>query len=192
VPIEETLEALNDVVRAGKALHIGASSMLAWQFAKALRLSEKHGWARFQTMQNYVNLLYREEEREMLPLCKAEGIGVIRGARSRAGASRATGTRAPPAPRPTRSARRSTPRPPTADRKVVEAVAAVAAAARPAARPGRARLGAAEARGLGADRRRDPLEQLDDAVAALSLQLSPEDIAELEAPYVPHAVIGHT
>src|SRR5678816_4130570 len=77
VPIEETLEALNDVVRAGKALHIGASSMYAWQFAKALRVSERHGWARFATMQNYVNLLYREEEREMLPLCKDEGIGVI-------------------------------------------------------------------------------------------------------------------
>src|SRR3954447_1405526 len=77
VPIEETLEALNDVVRAGKALHIGASSMFAWQFAKALRVSERHGWARFETMQNYVNLLYREEEREMLPLCRDEGIGVI-------------------------------------------------------------------------------------------------------------------
>ena len=77
VPIEETLEALNDVVRAGKALHIGASSMYAWQLAKALRVSEQHGWARFATMQNYVNLLYREEEREMLPLCRDEGIGVI-------------------------------------------------------------------------------------------------------------------
>ena len=77
VPIEETLEALNDVVRAGKALHIGASSMFAWQFAKALHVSDRHGWARFQTMQNYLNLLYREEEREMLPLCKAEGIGVM-------------------------------------------------------------------------------------------------------------------
>ncbi len=72
VPIEETLEALNDVVRAGKALHIGASSTFAWQFAKALHVSDTHGWARFATMQNYVNLLYREEEREMLPLCKAE------------------------------------------------------------------------------------------------------------------------
>ena len=73
-PIEETLEALNDVVRAGKARYIGASSMYAWQFAKALALSEQHGWARFVSMQNYVNLLYREEEREMLPLCRDAGI----------------------------------------------------------------------------------------------------------------------
>jgi aryl-alcohol dehydrogenase-like predicted oxidoreductase len=86
VPIEETLEALHDVVKAGKARYIGASSMHAWQFAKALPLAERHGWTRFATMQNYVNLLYREEEREMLPLCQDEGIGVIRGARwARAG-----------------------------------------------------------------------------------------------------------
>ena len=192
VPIEETLEALNDVVRAGKALHIGASSMHAWQFAKSLALSEKHGWARFQTMQNYVNLLYREEEREMLPLCKAEGIGVIPWSPLARG-------------RLTRDWDTSTARTETdgfgktlyaktadADRKVVEAVAAVAA------RLGRPRAQVALAWVLhkpevsapivGATR----LEQLDDAVAALSLQLSPTDIAELEAPYVPHAVVGHT
>ena len=74
-PIEETLEALHDVVKAGKARYIGASSMHAWQFAKALHVSERHGWTRFVTMQNYLNLLYREEEREMLPLCRDEGIG---------------------------------------------------------------------------------------------------------------------
>jgi len=192
VPIEETLEALNDVVRAGKALHIGASSMYAWQFAKSLALSDKHGWARFQTMQNYVNLLYREEEREMLPLCKAEGIGVIPWSPLARG-------------RLTRDWDTSTARTETdgfgktlyaktaeADRKVVEAVAAVAA------RLGRPRAQVALAWVLqkpgisapivGATR----LEQLDDAVAALALQLSPADIAELEGPYVPHAVIGHT
>ena len=76
-PIEETLETLHDVVRAGKARYIGASSMYAWQFSKALYLADKHHWTRFVSMQNYVNLLYREEEREMLPLCAAEGIGVI-------------------------------------------------------------------------------------------------------------------
>ena len=76
-PIEETLEALNDVVRSGKARYIGASSMYGWQFAKALYLSEQHGWARFISMQNHYNLIYREEEREMMPLCQAEGIGVI-------------------------------------------------------------------------------------------------------------------
>src|SRR2546430_6470864 len=76
-PIEETLEALHDVVKAGKARYIGASSMHAWQFARALGIAEKNGWTRFVRMQNLVNLLYREEEREMLPLCAAEGIGVI-------------------------------------------------------------------------------------------------------------------
>ena len=76
-PIEETLEALHDVVKAGKVRYIGASSMHAWQFARALAVSERHGWTRFVSMQNLVNLLYREEEREMLPLCAAEGIGVI-------------------------------------------------------------------------------------------------------------------
>jgi len=191
VPIEETLEALNDVVRAGKALHIGASSMHAWQFAKSLALSEKHGWARFRTMQNYLNLLYREEEREMLPLCKAEGIGVIPWSPLARG-------------RLTRDWDTSTARTETdafgktlyaktadADRKVVEALAAVAT------RLGRPRAQVAlawvlhksevSAPIIGATR----LEQLDDAVAALSLQLAPEDIAELEAPYVPHAVVGH-
>src|ERR1700741_3776055 len=76
-PIEETLEALHDVVKSGKVRYIGASSMYAWQFSKALHVAEKPGWTRFVTMQNYVNLLYREEEREMLPLCASEGIGVI-------------------------------------------------------------------------------------------------------------------
>src|SRR5438270_1793602 len=76
-PIEETMRALHDVVRAGKARYIGASSMYAWQFARALGVAEKNGWTRFVSMQNLVNLLYREEEREMLPLCEAEGIGVI-------------------------------------------------------------------------------------------------------------------
>ena len=76
-PIEETLEALHDVVKAGKVRYIGASSMHAWQFARALAVSERHGWTRFVSMQNLVNLLYREEEREMLPLCASEGIGVI-------------------------------------------------------------------------------------------------------------------
>src|SRR5208283_3819453 len=76
-PIEETLEALHDVVKAGKARYIGASSMFAWQFCKALDVSERHGWTRFVSMQNHYNLLYREEEREMMPLCQTEGIGVI-------------------------------------------------------------------------------------------------------------------
>src|SRR5262249_8073954 len=76
-PIEETLEALHDVVKAGKALYIGASSMFAWQFAKMLWTPDRHGWTRFATMQNYYNLAYREEEREMNPLCKTEGVGLL-------------------------------------------------------------------------------------------------------------------
>jgi len=75
-PIEETMEALNDVVRAGKARYIGASAMWAWQFQKALHVAERNGWTRFVSMQDHLNLIYREEEREMLPLCRAEGIGV--------------------------------------------------------------------------------------------------------------------
>jgi aryl-alcohol dehydrogenase-like predicted oxidoreductase len=191
VPIEETLEALDDVVRAGKALHIGASSMHAWQFAKALYLSDRHGWARFATMQNYVNLLYREEEREMLPLCKAEGIGVIpwsplaRGRLTRdwdASSTRAESDG---------FGKSLVAKTGDADRKVVEAVAAVAA------RIGRPRAQVALAWVLAKSEVSAPivgatrLEQLDDAVAALTLKLTPEDIAELEAPYVPHAVVGH-
>ncbi len=191
VPIEETLEALNDVVRAGKALHIGASSMFAWQFAKALHLSDTHGWARFQTMQNYVNLLYREEEREMLPLCQAEGVGVIPWSPLARG-------------RLTRDWDASSARSETdgfgktlyaktadADRKVAEALAAVAT------RLGRPRAQVALAWVLAKPEVASPivgatrLEQLDDAAAAVSLVLSQEDIAELEAPYVPHSVIGH-
>ena len=76
-PIEETLDALDDVVRAGKARYIGASSMFAWQFSRALHLSDRHGWSRFVSMQNHYNLIYREEEREMIPLCRAEGVGII-------------------------------------------------------------------------------------------------------------------
>ncbi len=191
VPIEDTLEALNDVVRAGKALHIGASSMFAWQFAKALHLSDTHGWARFQTMQNYVNLLYREEEREMLPLCQAEGVGVIPWSPLARG-------------RLTRDWDASSARSETdgfgktlyaktadADRKVAEALAAVAT------RLGRPRAQVALAWVLAKPEVASPivgatrLEQLDDAAAAVSLVLSQEDIAELEAPYVPHSVIGH-
>ncbi|MGZ5277861.1 MAG: aldo/keto reductase, partial [Caldimonas sp.] len=192
VSIEETLEALDDVVRAGKALHIGASSMHAWQFARSLYLSDRHGWARFATMQNYLNLLYREEEREMLPLCKAEGIGVIPWSPLARG-------------RLTRDWDATSARSETdgfgrslyaktgdADRKVVEAVAAVAARLdRPRAQVALAWVLAkseVSAPIVGATR----LEQLDDAVAALTLELSPHDIAELEAPYVPHAVVGHS
>ncbi|MDQ6639272.1 MAG: aldo/keto reductase [Pseudomonadota bacterium] len=191
VAIDETLEALNDVVRAGKALHIGASSMHAWQFAKALSLSDRHGWARFATMQNHLNLLYREEEREMLPLCRAEGIGVIpwsplaRGRLARAwdGTTARSENDAFGQSLYAKTA--------DADRKIFDAVAAVAARLdRPRAQVALAWvLGKSEVSApiVGATR----LEQLDDAVAALSLELSAADVATLEAPYVPHAVVGH-
>ena len=190
-PIEETLEALNDVVKAGKARYIGASSMFAWQFAKALAVSDAHGWARFVSMQNYVNLLYREEEREMLPLCRAEGIGVIpwsplaRGRLTRAWDDTSARSESDGFGRSLYAKTAE------ADRKVVDAVAAVAARREvPRAQVALAWLLAQPgitAPIVGATK----LSQLDDAVAALSLQLSTEEIAELEAPYVPHAVVGH-
>ena len=190
-PIGETMEALNDVVRSGKARYIGASSMYAWQFAKALAISERHGWTRFVSMQNYLNLLYREEEREMLPLCRDQGIGVIPWSPMARG-------------RLTRDWDQSTARLETdefgrslyahtgeADRKVAQAVAATAAArGLPRAQIALAWvLHKAEVTApiVGATK----LEQLDDAVAALSVTLSGSEIKALEAPYVPHAVVGH-
>ena len=190
-PLEETLEALHDVVKAGKARYIGASSMYAWQFARALHLAERHGWTRFVSMQNYVNLLYREEEREMLPLCRAEGIAVMpwspmaRGRLTRdwdQGSARAE-TDA--------FGRTLYAKTGDADRKVVEAVAAVAAA-RGVPRAQVALAWVLQQPGVtspivGATK----LEHLDDAVAALSLRLSAEECAALEGPYVPHEVVGH-
>jgi aryl-alcohol dehydrogenase-like predicted oxidoreductase len=190
-PIEETLEALHDVVRAGKARYIGASSMYAWQFAKALYTADRHGWTRFVSMQNYVNLLYREEEREMLPLCAAEGIGVIpwspmaRGRLTRDWDETSARTETDDFGR-TLYAKTG-----EADRKVVEAVARVAAARGvPRAQVALAWVLAkpvVTAPIVGATK----LQHLDDAVAALSLKLTAEEIAQLEAPYVPHAVVGH-
>ncbi|WP_413734997.1 aldo/keto reductase [Sodalis sp. RH21] len=190
VPIEETLEALHDVVKAGKARYIGASSMYAWQFASMLHAAKAHGWTRFSTMQNYVNLLYREEEREMLPLCEAEGIGVI----PWSPLARGRLTR----PWDETSKRAQTDRfgqtlyehTADADRKVVEAVAAVAAARGvPRAQVALAWVLAKRvvtAPIVGASR----IGHLDDAIAACDLVLSAEEIARLEAPYIPHAVVG--
>jgi len=190
VPIEETLEALNDVVRAGKARYIGASSMYAWQFAQALALSKAEGWARFATMQNYVNLLYREEEREMLPLCKAEGIGVIPWspmARGRLTRDWEEGSFRSETDKFGQSLYAKTA---DADRKVVEAVADVARLR------GVPRAQVALAWLLQKDPITAPIigaskpHHLDDAVGALSVKLTPDEIAALEAPYVPHAVVG--
>ncbi|MEP7297285.1 MAG: aldo/keto reductase [Burkholderiales bacterium] len=190
VPIEETLEALHDVVKAGKARYIGASSMFAWQFAQSLAVSERHGWTRFATMQPYVNLLYREEEREMLPLCAAEGIGVIpwsplaRGRLTRDWDAQSARAETDEFGR-TLYAKTG-----DADRKVVEALTAVAAARGvPRAHVALAwvlQKPAITAPIIGATK----LSQLDDAVAALALKLTPDEIKTLEAPYVPHAVVG--
>ncbi|RSU47730.1 aldo/keto reductase [Sphingomonas sp. S-NIH.Pt15_0812] len=190
VPIEETLEALHDVVKAGKARYIGASSMYAWQFATMLHVSEANGWTRFATMQNYLNLLYREEEREMLPLCEAEGIGVIPWSPLARG-------------RLTRDWNDQTERSKTdefgktlyahtveADRKVVEAVATVAT------ERGVPRAQIALAWVLAKSEVSAPIigaskqAHLDDAIAALAVGLTETEIARLEAPYVPHAVVG--
>ena len=189
-PIEETMEALHDVVKAGKARYIGASSMYAWQFAKALHVADTHGWTRFVSMQNYVNLLYREEEREMLPLCRDEGIGVIPWSPM----ARGRLTR----PWDTASARMETDdfgrtlyaNTADADRQVVEATSRVARRLGvPMAQVALAwvlRKSEVTSPIIGATR----MSHLDDAVAALNLSLSDEDVAELQSPYVPHAVVG--
>ncbi|MDX6212002.1 MAG: 1-deoxyxylulose-5-phosphate synthase, partial [Frankiales bacterium] len=188
-PIEETLEALHDVVRAGKARYIGASSMYAWQFAKALYTADLHGWTRFASMQDHYNLLNREEEREMLPLCADQGIGVVPWSPLARG-------------RLTRDWDETTLRSETdefgktlydtadSDRKIAAAVAKVAEQRGvPRAQVALAWLAqnpTVTAPIVGATKP----HHLDDAVAALSLQLTPEEIAVLEEPYVPHDVAG--
>jgi 1-deoxyxylulose-5-phosphate synthase len=189
-PIEETLEALHDVVKAGKVRYIGASSMHAWQFARALGIAERHGWTRFVSMQNLVNLLYREEEREMLPLCAAEGIAVIpwspqaRGRLTRDWDYTSVRTETDEA------FGRLFAKTEDADRKVVDRVAQMAAARGIS----RAQVALAwllakpviTAPIVGATK----LEHLDDALASVNVKLSADEVAALEEPYVPHAVVG--
>jgi len=189
-PIEETLEALTDVVKAGKARYIGASSMYSWQLAKALYTSRLNGWSEFVSMQNHLNLLYREEEREMLPLCADEGLAVIPWSPLARG-------------RLTRDWNDTTERQQTdefgktlytqaidSDRKIVEAVAKIAAAR------GVPRAQVALAWHIQKPEVTAPIigaskpQHLTDAVAALSLDLTAEEIAAIEAPYVPHQVVG--
>jgi aryl-alcohol dehydrogenase-like predicted oxidoreductase len=190
-PIEETLEALHDVVKAGKVRYIGASSMYSWQFAKALYLAQLHGWTRFVSMQNHYNLLYREEEREMIPLCREEGIGVIpwsplaRGRLARPWQSETTKRS-----ETDNFGNKMYAQTEDSDRKVVEALTELAkrrgvgqaslALAWMLAKPGTA------APIVGATKQ----NHLEDAVAALSLKLTPEEIAELEEAYIPHPVLG--
>jgi 1-deoxyxylulose-5-phosphate synthase len=191
-PIEETMEALHDVVRAGKARYIGASSMYAWQFARAQHVAERNGWTPFVSMQNHYNLLYREEEREMIPLCINDGIAVIPWSPLARGLL--TGTR-------TREGERRTTRAQTdgfqdvlygaADFDVVDRLDEVAGErGLPPAQVALAWLlhkPGVTAPIVGATR----LEHLEDALAAAELTLSAEEIARLEEPYVPHPVIGH-
>jgi 1-deoxyxylulose-5-phosphate synthase len=192
-PIEETMEALHDVVRAGKARYIGASSMFAWQLAKAQHAADRGGWTRFVSMQNHYNLVYREEEREMIPFCIDDGLavipwsplarGLLTGSRTRAGERRTARSSADPFgdylyAQPT-------------DFDVVERTAEVAAARGvPAAqvalswllhRPG------VTAPIVGATKP----EHVADALAAVELELGEEELARLEEPYAPHPVLGH-
>ncbi len=189
-PIEETLEALHDIVRAGKARYIGASSMYAWQFAKALYLADRHGWTRFSSMQNYVNLLYREEEREMLPLCEAEGIAVLPWSPMARG--RLTRDWSEETARLTSDEFGKTLYAKTqdADKTIVAKVGEIAKAR------GVPRAQVALAWVLGTPNVTAPIigatkpHHLDDAVAALSLKLTKEETTSLESLYVPHETTG--
>jgi 1-deoxyxylulose-5-phosphate synthase len=191
-PIEETLEALHDVVKSGKARYLGASSMWAWQFSKALYTARQRAWTPFVSMQNHYNLLYREEEREMMPLCTDQGIAVIPWSPLARG-------------RLTRGWNESTARARTdqfgsklyesdtqADRRVVDQVAAIAAARGvPTAQVALAwvmQKPFITAPIIGASK----AQHLADAIAASALKLEKEEIAALEAPYRPHAISGHT
>ncbi len=189
-PIEETMEALHDVVKAGKARYIGASSAWAWQLAKANAVAASHGWTRFVSMQPELSLLYREEEREMLPLCIDSGLGVI------PWSPLARGRLARPWGEDTRRigldafGKSLFEHSEEADRRVAEQVARVAAERGvPMAQVAMAwllRKPGVTAPIVGASK----TSHLDDAVAALSLTLSSDEIAALEAPYVPHRVVG--
>jgi aryl-alcohol dehydrogenase-like predicted oxidoreductase len=194
-PIEETMEALHDVVRAGKARYIGASSMFAWQFAKAQHTAQAAGWTRFSSMQNHYNLVYREEEREMLPLCLDQGVGVIpwsplargllAGSRPRDGAGPQQTVRAGSDPLAGEMYTSD-------DFDVVDAVRAVAAGRGvPAAQVALSwllRQPAVSAPIVGATR----LAHLEDAIAAVDLTLDDAEAARLEAPYRPHRILGHS
>jgi len=187
-PIEETMEALHDVVRAGKARYIGASSMWAWQFAKAQHVAERNGWTRFVSMQNHYNLIYREEEREMLPLCLDQGVAVIpwsplaRGVLTRDPSETSLRSETDEFGKTLYG---------TADRGVIDAVARVAAA-RGVTRAQVALAWVAKHRAVtapivGATK----IQHLTDAIASLDLQLDSDEIRDLETAYTPQPVQGH-
>jgi aryl-alcohol dehydrogenase-like predicted oxidoreductase len=190
--MEETLEALNDLVRAGKVLYLGASSMFAWQFAQMLAISDANGWSRFVTMQNHYNLLYREEEREMNPLCLAEGIGLIpwsplaRGVLARPRDEETTRARTDDFARKLYEGTEQS------DNRVLDRLAALSKArGLPPAQIALAWLlhkPGVTAPIVGASK----VRHLDDAIAAEKVKLSAEEIAQLEEPYVPHPIGGHS
>ena len=192
-PAEEALEALDSLVRSGKVRYLGASSMAAWQFAKALGVAGERGWQRFVSMQNHYNLVYREEEREMIPLCIDQGVGVLPWSPLARGLL--TGARTRDDPRPTLRARNDE----FADRMyytdedfhVVAALVEVAAERE--ARPAQVALAwllsvpGVVSPIVGTSR----VGHLDDAVEAVDLSLTPEEIRRLEEPYRPHPILGH-
>jgi aryl-alcohol dehydrogenase-like predicted oxidoreductase len=192
-PIEETLEALHDLVKSGKVRYIGASSMYAWQFTKALYLADLHGWTRFVSMQNHYNLLYREEERETMPLCRSEGIGVIPWSPlARGRLARPWQTETTKRYETDQFGMKLYSQTQEADRTIVDHLGEVAG------RRGVARAQVALAWMLGKPGITAPIvgatkpHHLQDAIAAMSLRLSPEEISVLEEPYVPHPVLGHS
>ena len=191
-PVEETMEALHEVVKSGKARFIGASSMFAWQFAKAQAVADAHGWTRFVSMQNHYNLVYREEEREMIPQCIDQGVGVL------PWSPLARGLLAGNRTRTEKLTVRANTDPfsdglykPEADFPVVERVAEVAAERGvPSAQLALAwlwRKPGVTAPIVGATK----AQHVEDALAAEQLELSPEDVARVEEPYVPHGISGH-
>ena len=191
-PIEETMEALNDVVRAGKARYIGASAMWAWQFQKALYVAEKHGWTRFVSMQDHLNLIYREEEREMLPLCREEEIGVIpysplaSGRLTRDRSSESTlRSETDQIQKSKYDATTET------DQRIIERVAELAE------KQGVSRTQTALAWLLQKEAVTAPIigatkiSHLEEVIGALSVKLTADEVAYLEEPYVPHRIVGH-
>ena len=189
-PIEETMEALHDIVRAGKVRYIGASAMYAWQFQKALFVAEQHGWTRFVSMQNHYNLLYREEEREMMPLCVAEKIGVTPYSPLASGRLARAWSESTQRLETDAIAKRKYDATADADKMVVARVAEVAEKhGVPRAHIALAWLrhkNAVVAPVIGATK----IKHLESAVDSLSIQLTSADMAFLEEPYVPHPVVG--
>ncbi|MCP4429293.1 MAG: aldo/keto reductase [Chloroflexi bacterium] len=193
-PIEETMEALHDVVKAGKALYIGASSMYAWQFAKAQYTADLHGWTRFVAMQNHMNAVYREEEREMLPLCRDQGVGVIPWSPLARGFL--TGNRKRDEHKPTKRAKSDdfahSMYYADADFDIVDRIVAIAETR--GASPAQIALAwllhkpGVTSPIIGATKMR----HLEEAATAAAIQLSDEEIERIEEPYMPHQILGHS